>query len=115
MKAFPLCVAAVLFSISLISADEGNAKHADLVNIYMQLTPLNDQAKVALPDSIQGVATSHEGQGSAIALNKGAIRCREQGAPKLSDLTLTAQLEMEEFQRERNKFSFLVKVRSVIR
>jgi len=114
MKAFPLFIIAVLLSASLVSASEGESKkYADLVNIYMQLTPLNDQAKVVLPDSIQAVSTSHEGQGASIGLIKGNVKYREQDASKSQELDIATHLHMDEFHREGDKFIFKARVQAV--
>ncbi len=113
MKSLPLCLVVVLSFILRASADEVPAKYADLVNVYMQLAPLNDQAKVSLPGPIQGVGTSHEGQGWMISLNRGGVSYREQDSSKPSNLDIITGLNMETLKREGDKYTFSLKVRSV--
>lgn len=113
MKAFPLFVAVVLFVLPGAFADAVDSKYADLVTTYLQLKPLNDEARVTLADSVQGLNTTHEGQGPGIGVNKGTIRYREQDANKPIDLDVSTHLTIETFRRDGDNFTFTAKVRAV--
>ena len=113
MRAFPLLAAVALLSLPCAFADATDAKYADLVTTYLQLKPLNDAAQVTLANSVQGLGTTHEGQGFMIGANKGAIRYRELDETKPRDLDISTHLSIETFRRDGDKFTFTAKVRAV--